>query len=48
MGKKDLEDLDQVRRDDRNLSIAGKRWEEPVEDDAVALLRQIREDVEED
>ena len=48
MGKDKPEDLNQIRRDDRNLNMAGKRWGEPVDDDAVALLRQIREDVEED
>lgn len=49
MSKDKPENLDQVRRDDRNLSIAGKRWEEPTGDDiAMELLKKIREDVEEE
>jgi hypothetical protein len=53
MGKKDdnkPESLKAIQRDDRNLSMAGKRWEETanLDDDAVIFLAQIREDVEKD
>lgn len=51
MGRKnEPDDLDAVRRDDRNLRMAGNRWEETanLDDDAVIFLAQIREDVEED
>jgi hypothetical protein len=49
VGRKDEpEDLEEVRRDDRNLSIAGKRWEEDVNDPAIEHMRLIREDVEHD
>lgn len=49
MGKKD-DNIKAIKRDDRNLNIAGKRWEEAanIEDTAVNLLSQIREDVEHD
>jgi hypothetical protein len=43
---KDIESLKGIKRDDRNLSIAGKRWEEDIDDPAIEHLRLIREDVE--
>jgi hypothetical protein len=46
VGNKEQDNLDAIRRDDRNLSIAGKRWEEDVNDPAIEHLRLIREDVE--
>lgn len=49
MGKdKDIESLKGIKRDDRNLSIAGRRWEEDIDDPAIEHLRLIREDVEKD
>lgn len=50
MGKKknDEDDIKAIRRDDRNLSVSGKRWEEDIEDPAIEHLRLIREDVEHD
>lgn len=41
-------DFKQSREDDRNLDIAGKRWQQDVEDPAIEHLRLIREDVEHD
>jgi hypothetical protein len=50
MAKKKDEDIDfeQARKDDRNLNVAGKRWEEDIDDPAIQHLRLIREDVEMD
>jgi len=51
MGKKkddEDDDIEAIRRDDRNLSIAGKRWEEDIDDPAIEHMRLIREDVEHD
>lgn len=51
MGKdKDVTDYDfqQSRRDDDNLTRAGKGWKEDSGDDAIELLKAIREDTEED
>jgi hypothetical protein len=47
-GKDEEDDIEAIRRDDRNLSIAGKRWEEDIDDPAIEHLRFIREDVEHD
>lgn len=46
--KKDEDNIAEIRRDDRNLSVAGKRWEEDIDDPAIEHLRLIREDVEHD
>lgn len=42
------DNINDIRKDDRNLSIAGKRWEEDIDDPAIEHLRLIREDVEMD
>jgi hypothetical protein len=46
--KDEKDDIEAIRRDDRNLSIAGKRWEEDIDDPAIEHMRLIREDVEHD
>lgn len=46
--KDEQDDVAAIRRDDRNLSVAGKRWEEDIDDPAIEHLRLIREDVEHD
>lgn len=51
MGKKKDEDsIDAIKRDDRNLSIAGKRWDElvNVDDEAVIHMALIRDEVEQE
>lgn len=48
MGKDKSDDLSEIKKDDRNLSIAGKRWGEDIDDPAIEHLRLIREDVEHD
>lgn len=49
MGKKDDEDnIEEIRKDDRNIEIARRRWEEDIEDPAIEHMRLIREDVEHD
>lgn len=48
MSKDKPENMKDIKRDDRNLSVAGKRWEEDIDDPAIELLREIREDVEHD
>lgn len=47
MGKND-DNIKDIKKDDRNLSIAGKRWEEDIDDPAIEHMRLIREDVERD
>lgn len=48
MGNDKPENMKDIKRDDRNLSIAGNRWEEDIQDPAIEHLRLIREDVEKD
>lgn len=40
--------FEQSAKDDRNLTKAGKGWQEGSEDPAIELLKAIREDTEED
>lgn len=48
--KKDDEpvDLEQFKKDERNIEIARRRWEEDIDDPAIEVMRLIREDVEHD
>lgn len=50
MGNKDKDDIEAIKRDDRNVEIARRRWEETanIDDDAVIFLAEIREDVEQE
>lgn len=48
MGNKDLENLKAMNDEERQLKIAGRNWEEPVDEIGIKLLKKIREDVEED
>lgn len=41
-------DFEQSRKDDDNLKKAGQGWEEDSGDEAIELLKAIREDTEED
>lgn len=46
--KKDEDNIEGIRKDDRNIEIARRRWEEDIDDPAIEILREIREDVEHD
>lgn len=46
--EKDPDNIEEINRDDRHLSIAGRRWEEDIDDPAIEHMRLIREDVEHD
>lgn len=48
MPNKDIESIKGMKDDDRNLKVAGRNWDEPIDDPAIRLLKKIREDVEED
>ncbi len=51
MGKsKDEDNIKDIKKDERNLEIARRRWEETanLEDDAVIFSAEIREEVEDD
>lgn len=41
-------DFEQARKDEKNLNVAGNRWEEDIDDPAIEHMRLIREDVEHD
>lgn len=41
-------DFEQARKDEANLTKAGKGWEEDTGDPATELLKEIRKETEED
>lgn len=46
MGKKN-DDIAAIKKDDRNIEMARRGWEENTEDEALELLKELRNDVRE-